>query len=304
MPTTTNRSLSVPATGADPGTWGTSDLNPNFAMLDTIVGGVAFISTTGGSVPLNAAQLACGTISISGALSAYVSVNFPAVQGWWSIENLTTGNFTVFIQPGSVTEQICIPPGEITDIQINGNVARFRNLGRVGSWLDYAGTTVPQWISNCTIPPYLNCDGSTFSSATYPYLASILGTTTLPDMRGTVRATLNQGTSRLTVVNGDARFSVGGNQLLQSHAHTGSGTTSGQSNDHIHGAAAGQYGVYAANFASGGSAALSPSGNANTVGVSADHSHTYSFTTSSIGSGNSQNVQPTTIGGITMIRAA
>ena len=35
-------------------------------------------------------------------------------------------------------------------------------------------------------PPtnYLVCDGSTYSSATYPSLFAVLGTTTLPDLRG------------------------------------------------------------------------------------------------------------------------
>jgi hypothetical protein len=187
-------------------------------LVDTIVGGIAFIATTGGATTLSPAQLACGTISISGNLSSLANIVFPAVQGWWSIENLTTGAFPVFIQSGSVTQQICMPPGEITDIQVNGNVVKFRNLGRIGSFVDYIGTSVPNWVSNCTIPPYLNCDGSAFSSGTYPYLAGLIGTN-LPDLRGRSRAYLNQGTGRITSsgsgIDGNTNLSGGGQQNIQ-----------------------------------------------------------------------------------------
>lgn len=37
---------------------------------------------------------------------------------------------------------------------------------------------------------FLECDGSTFTSSTYPALTRILGGTTLPDIRGRVRADL------------------------------------------------------------------------------------------------------------------
>src|ERR1700737_944157 len=211
-PVTQNRGLVIPNTGSSPGAWGPI-INGDLATLDTIVGGIASISTNGGPTTLSPAQLACGTISITGNMNQLANIIFPAVQGWWSIENLTTNGFPVFIQAGGVTQQICMPPGEITDIQVNGSIVKYRNLGRVGSYLDYAGPSVPTWVANCTIPPYLNCDGSAFSAATYPQLANILGITTLPDLRGTSRATLNQGTNRITAasgVDGNTRFSIGG----------------------------------------------------------------------------------------------
>jgi hypothetical protein len=43
------------------------------------------------------------------------------------------------------------------------------------------GSSVPSWISECTVPPYLVCDGTAFSSAIYPSLAAIIGP--LPDAR-------------------------------------------------------------------------------------------------------------------------
>lgn len=38
--------------------------------------------------------------------------------------------------------------------------------------------------------PFLQCDGSAFTSSTYPALTRILGGATLPDVRGRVRADL------------------------------------------------------------------------------------------------------------------
>jgi hypothetical protein len=76
--------------------------------------------------------------------------------------------------------------GQIVDVLNDGSNLRFKNLGGpIGSYWDYAGSSNPAWNSGCTVPPYLNCDGSTFSAATYPSLAVILGSTTLPDEKMT-----------------------------------------------------------------------------------------------------------------------
>lgn len=216
MPSTINRGYSIPPTGGSVDVWGSNDLNPNFGAIDTNFGGIISIPTTGGVITLNPVQLAYGTISVSGALSNNAIVTFPAVQGWWSIENLCTNieAFTLFVACGTATTLIGIPPGEIVDVQVNGNVPKYRNLGRVGSYLDDCGAVVPLWISGSTIPPYLNCNGGTFSGTTYPVLAARLGGTTLPDYRGRGPFYLNQGTGRLTAagagIDGDTRFASGG----------------------------------------------------------------------------------------------
>lgn len=198
-PVTSNRGYAVPTRGSDVNTWDTP-VNGDFNLIDQNLGAVTNVAVTNTNVTLNAAQVACGTISVTGALSANVVIIFPGVQGWWSIENLTTNNgaFGLFIACGSTTTSIGIPPGETIDVQININVPKYRNLGRIGSYLDLAATAVPRWVALSTVPPYLNCDGSTFSAGTYPFLNAFLGGNTLPDLRGVPRFTLNQGTGRLT----------------------------------------------------------------------------------------------------------
>lgn len=307
---TVNRSLVVQATGANVGTWGTVS-NGNYNLLDTIVGGLTSISTTGGSTTLNAAQLACGTISVSGALSSNAQLYFPSVQGWWSIENLTTGSFVLQVcaAGASATQIIAVPPGEITDIQINGTVAKFRNLGRVGVYEDIADATVPAWITSCTVPPYLNCDGTTFSAATYPYLNTKLGGNTLPDLRGGSRATLNQGTGRITTagsgVDGNTRFSRGGVE------------TQGLTLPQLPSATLSQNNTSSVTvIARQSSGVTSPGSGANiyldimqTTGGGGTSSATYplnQLVTVALGGSNTphNNLQPTTIAGITLIRAA
>ena len=306
-PTTANRGLAQPTRGSDVGTWDVP-VNGNMGLLDTIVGGITSIATTGGATVLSPAQLACGTITVTGALGSAASMNFPGGQGWWTIQNLTTGGFPLQALAGTGAEIIAIPPGEIIDIQVNGNSVRFRNLARIGTYIDYATTVVPGWISGCTIPPYLLCDGSSFSAGTYPYLNTILGGTTLPDFRGRARFYLNGGTGRLTVINGNVIGSAGGDQLLQGHVHGVVGNTGDDSPDHTHSINGGNAFTVGSTSVGSGPSSPSAAGPATLIGAvssgaSTRHQHFVNLTSQSTGSGGSQNIPPSAVGGITMIRA-
>jgi hypothetical protein len=302
-PTTVNTSLAVPVRGTDTGTWDVP-VNGNFTSIDSMMGGVTTIALTSSPVTLLTSQALVNVIRLTGTLtSSAVTITLPGIYKSWTIDNQivnSPSSFAVTLISTSGTSIIGCPPGT-QDVFYDGTTVNYRNLGRVGEYWDYAASVVPTWVTASTKPPYLNCNATTFSSATYPILANLLGTTTLPDSRGRVRATMDQGTTRISGVIGSSVVgNAGGDQNLQAHAHTGSGTTSGQSNDHTHAYTGAQNisttggGGFATGFATAG----------NTGGVSADHSHTYSFTTTTAGAGASQNVQPTYIGGICMIRAA
>jgi hypothetical protein len=308
-PVTTNRSLAQPTRGSDPGTWDVP-MNGNSGLLDTILGGVATIATSGGTITLNAAQLACGLISITGNISSTVTILFPAIQGWWSIENLCIGNQLVQISAGTQIQNIGIPPGEITDIQVYTNAVKYRNLGRVGSYIDMAVSSVPLWIAFSTVPPYLNCDGSAFNTSTYPALAAYLGGGTLPDLRGRSRAYLNGGTGRITTagsgIDGNTVFSAGGTQSLtigQTNLPAVSPTFSGSPvgitvtstrSDVLFGSSVSA--ASGGNFTGGqlsANGALTATGSVTAVG-----------SISQLGSGIAlASMNPVTISGITMIRA-
>ena len=233
---TSNRAYTIQSAGENPGTWGDPVLNSNFQTIDTNLGGVTTVALSSSNVTLTSTQYANGTIRLTGTLTATVQVIFPAVQGWWTIDNQTTGNFAALLNiTGSPGQLIAVEQGGATDIFLDGTNVKFRNLPPVGSYLDLCDAITPLWIQFCTVNPYLLCDGSTFSAVTYPYLNTKLGGTTLPDLRGRARFYLDGGTGRITTagsgIDGATRLSAGGAQnvtLVTANlpAYTPTGTVS------------------------------------------------------------------------------
>lgn len=223
-PTTTNILLDVPTRGSDPGTWDIP-VNFNSLALDGILGGVGSVSasnvpftlTAPSGTPTPAAgptQSQNAVLRVTGALSGTVQITLP-LPGYMIVENLTTGTFVLSFRAVAIGQVIAIEQGSIQHIYNDGTNVRFVNLPPVGSYFDICDATVPAWITGCSVPPYLNCDGTTFSAVTYPYLNSKLGGNTLPDFRGRGAFYLNQGTGRLTTtgagIDGNTRFTPGGN---------------------------------------------------------------------------------------------
>lgn len=312
----TNRGYLLQTAGENAGTWGLDPgLNGNFQKLDTNLGGVTTVSLSSSNVTLSSTQYANGTILLSGALSANVLVVFPAIQAWYTVINQTTGSFTATIASQGATEAIAVEQGAIADILINGTQIKFRNLPPVGTYLDLIDSSVPAWITSCTIPPYLLCDGSTFSAVTYPYLNTKLGGTTLPDLRGRARYYLNGGTGRITTagsgIDGDTRLAAGGAQNvtlilanIPAHDHGGQATGTLNFTTHTRGITTNT-----------GSVSV-PVGSLSATGADQqwfNPTEGYGGTTapsdprtiaSAGGGGSHNNMSPACIGGITLIRAA
>lgn len=207
-------------------------------------------------------------------------------------------------------------------------------LVATGTIIDYGGSSAPGG--------YLLCYGQEVSQTTYSALYAIVGTNfntggeavgnfRIPDLRG--RATFgkddmggsaaNRVTNAISGITGTTMGSSGGSQSVQSHSHTGSGTTSTQSADHTHtfsGTTSGgtthghtipgtqnaggapdyafaQQGGSFGNIsnATNGESAHTHTYSGTTSTVSANHDHTYSFTSSTFGSGSSQNMPPALI---------
>lgn len=303
-PTTTNRGYAVPVTGTDVDTWG-DVVNSNWAKLDKNIGGIIVIPLSGTNIVLTPDQYQYGTLQFSGVLTATMTVTFPQVAGWWTINNITTGNFDVILTTG-FGANIAVPQGQACDIYNDGGSILFRNLGpSVGCYEDYAGSALPTWVTLCTFPPFLLCDGSSFNGTTFPRLAAILGSTTLPDRRGRAFYALDGGTGRITTagsgIDGATRFATGGTQniilntsQLASHMH---GTTD-PGHDHVY--------TGPTSSVSSGLPGGSPPFN---IAINPDATlHTSLATTgltvnSAGGDQPHNNMPPAIIGGITMIRA-
>ncbi len=315
-PQSVNIGLALPSRGSDVGVWDTP-VNNDFTALDGFFGGVQTI--TAGSSPITLTSPAAYTptpsggptqaqnavIRITGTLTAGVQITLP-LPGYMIVENLTTGAFVLSFRAIGSGEIIAVDQGAQQHIYNDGTNVRYVNLPAVGSYLDVCDATVPAWITACTKPPYLNCDGTTFSAVTYPYLNSKLGGNTLPDFRGVSPAYLNQGTGRLTTagsgLDGNTRFAIKTSQTytlvlgnLPPITPTGTVTLNSL-----------QLG---SNISSAGGGGTS---NITTGGFSAAITMAFSIVSSSltftgsVGGGSSTPfgvVGPTTIGGIRLIRA-
>src|SRR5882724_4241057 len=223
---TPNIQWEEPARGDDVGIWDTP-VNNNGTLIDLVTGAINTISLNNSPVVLAAAQFQSRNITFNSTLTGSVAITFPtSFTKSYQIRNICTGSSAFVVTLGTTAaggKVVCCPPGESVDVVNNGTDLYFHNLERVGSYWDYAGSSVPAWVSGCTVPPYLNCNGGTFSATTYPALAVILGSTTLPDSRGRARFALDAGVGRVSSaisgVAGNTIFAGGGDQSLQTHSH-------------------------------------------------------------------------------------
>lgn len=317
-PTSTNILLAEPTRGSDADTWDVP-MNLNASALDGMIGGQTTISLSAGtSFALGApatgvVSAAAGpnqswnaVIKLTGTMLGNSSMTLSLPKKYvFDTTGLTMGTSFVQIQPASGTgTRIGLPPGEKTELWYDGTNVDFVNLGRVGSYLDLAVTTTPLWMQGCTKQPYLPCDGTIYTSSLYPVLGSVLGSTFggngittfgVPDAGGRVRAMLNAGTGRLTVVNGNALGSVGGNENPQSHNHGGVVTNLSLGSFQASGNGVGGAGNTRIMV-------TGPTGNDQAPNYSDYQTVAPSGTIPSAGTGGSQNVQPTYIGGVTFIK--
>lgn len=309
---TTARGLYQVANSSFVGTWDVPE-NFNWGVVDAALGQITTVQLNNTPVTLTAGQAQCFQIIFSssaapgGNLAGNVAITFPTVSpsstemtGPYVIQNLCGNSslFTITLQTTVAGGQVvACKPGEPFDVINDGTNFKFKNLGHIGSYWDYAGSSVPNWVTACTIPPYLNCDGTSFSSATYPTLAAILGTT-LPDSRGRYRATLNQTTARITSSAGlDANtiLAGGGTMLTLTSSYISQISDGAGMNDpgHTHSGNAGSGSFLAQNGPAGNTVA-----GPITIGVAK--------TGITIGSSvpSAMPVPPSFVSGITMIRSA
>jgi microcystin-dependent protein len=216
---TTNKALTLPANSSFVGTWDVP-VNGNMSILDAALGGFTTLTLNNGVTVLSTAQSQNVFLTLQSTLTGSCIIEFPVgVSGFYTVQNLCTGSSQFIVQltvGAGVGQTIACPPYEPFDILVDGTNVKFRNFGRIGTYWEYAGSSVPAWVTGCSINPYLNCDGTTFSSATYPALANLIGTT-LPDSRGRTRFNLSQGTGRITStggIDGTTLFAAGGSQSV------------------------------------------------------------------------------------------
>lgn len=146
----------------------------------------------------------------------------------------TVGTNYIQIASSGAGNACGLPPGQKVTLFHDGTNIDFVDTMPVGAPLDLHGaTSMPAWMTACTVLPYLIKDGTTYNISTYPALGALLGSTyggngvttfAVPDERARMRIGLDTGsTGRLTPsvsVDGTVLGSAGGDQNPQAHRHT------------------------------------------------------------------------------------
>lgn len=315
-PITSARSFIVPNTGDLSGAWGTAALNPNFQSIDTLFGGVTTISlsstttvlltvpaTTGVWPGGNPSQSMNAMIKFTGAQTGSATIQF-TLPGFYIINNQCTGTTFVKLSPASGGgNSIGAPPGKKCHVFFDGTDMDYVDMPDPGTAYDLHinTTTLPPWMTACSVAPYLLKDGTVYTSSIYPALAALLGSTFggngittfgVPDelnrFRLAVATTAVRVTAAISGINGTAFGSAGGSQSLQSHTHTDAG--------HTHNV---NFGLGILALGAGGSQ-LGTVGGAGFVS-----NYTTSIGTASIqatGAGSSQNMPPSIISFIPLVK--
>jgi microcystin-dependent protein len=207
---------------------------------------------------------------------------------------------------------------ELEDKTIDGNKNTLSNIAQ-SSVTDLTTNlaaiapvgSILMWPTGSAPAGWLICNGSTFNAATYPELNTLLGGNTLPDLRDRVPVGVS-GTKAVKSTGGSAAVTLSSGNL-PSHTHTFSGTSSA-AGGHSHSMSS----LMKTNNAAG-SGASDNGGNSTVQGTTtgrfsggqdgstdsvANHTHTYSGTTSATGSGTAFSVQNPYVALNFIIRAA
>ncbi len=325
-PITTNRYFIAPNTGDLPSAWGTAALNPNFQSIDTLFGGVTTISLSASttitlSVPAttgvwpggNPSQSMNAMIKFTGAQTGPAAILF-TLPGFYIVNNQCTGTTYVRLSPVAAGSSICAPPGQNVHVFFDGTNMEYVNMPTPGSALDLHinTTTLPPWMTNCSVLPYLVKDGSVYNVATYPALGAMLGSTYggngvttfgVPDERARARlgvdtiqaasvATAGRVTFAVAGFTGSLLGAAGGDQRLQSHTHSNTLTDPGHTHTITY-----LMSALNLNFASGGS-----QGGAGTVGNSGTSTTSVTLTNANVGTGSSQNMMPSIVSFLPLLK--
>ena len=131
MTTTANKQLNKPAYNSTSPTWDIP-LNENADILDAALGSTASIALTNANVTLTSTQAQNMRIQFTGAISANITITFPAEGGNWIVSNNTTGSYSITgISAGGGTGSVVIQQGYSVSVFSDGTDMFYANDGLV-----------------------------------------------------------------------------------------------------------------------------------------------------------------------------
>lgn len=123
MPATTNKGYEIQTTGTNAGTWGDVLNNQAITYIDLNMGGVLPKGLSSSNVILTATESRYAILRLTGILLANVQVTTSCV-GFFFVENLTTGAFTVTITNGVSGVVVPASNGRVTILSDGTNGCR------------------------------------------------------------------------------------------------------------------------------------------------------------------------------------
>lgn len=145
MVTTTYKGYELMATGTQTNTWGQTLNTDVFTIQDRNVGGRVTKSLTNANVTLTAEESQNAILFLTGAMTGNVTIT-TLCQGFFFVDNQTTGSFTVTIRNSFVATS-CVAPqgGRVTVISDQGSGCRIAGTGDfpTGTRMPFNQTSAP-----------------------------------------------------------------------------------------------------------------------------------------------------------------
>lgn len=108
MPTTPNKGYEVQVTGTNAGAWGAVLNDDVISLIDNNLGGIVTLSLSSSNVTLTATQSEAVILRLIGTLTANIVIT-TLCRGFFFVENLTAGSFSVSIRNSSVATAAVVP---------------------------------------------------------------------------------------------------------------------------------------------------------------------------------------------------
>jgi hypothetical protein len=144
MATTTYKGFELQATGANSGTWGSVLNSDVFQIIDNNLGAITTKALTNVNVTLSASESQSAILRLSGTLTGNVQIT-TSCYGFFFVENLTTGSFTVTITNGAGSSFVAPQGARSTVISDSTNGIRAADTSLIpsGSVMIFVQTTAP-----------------------------------------------------------------------------------------------------------------------------------------------------------------
>lgn len=154
MTTTVNKGYELQATGSGSGTWGATLNNNVFDIIDQNLGAIVTKSLSSSNVTLSATESQAAILRLTGTLSANVQITTSCI-GFFFVENLTTGAFTVTVRNSSVSTAATLPQGNrstlISDASNGVRIASTDGIIPSGTAMLFVQTAAPLgWTKSTT----------------------------------------------------------------------------------------------------------------------------------------------------------